>query len=403
MVLTDDCRGARDTGRDITPMQRRNLLLGLGSATAASALLGSGAVTELTAERGIAVDVATDANGLIALQSVPKSTNSSKYFNGDGESALIDLQKANLGGGAQGINFDSTAYFDDVFKVVNQSANSVNVQLPVGDDADPSGSQNSDELSSSNFNIELYQGNRAEFSGTPTEALNSPDSDISLVAANSPLRIAPGTEEKVGVKITVPPEDDFSDGNPADQPITGDITLTAQTRESLAENVSDTGASIQYESFDTGTVDAPKIATRSNPDTLDLTVNFDAVDNNEFDEILVEFNNDALVAKSGGNIADFVQADSLNVALSGSSLDVTSVTEASRTDVDGNGESAAILVTMGDRIVSQTDSPRITIDSFLVELEDQSRSTSTEAQVTFQQSFDSATVTTGFTQLNDDT
>lgn len=370
MAYTCYCRGATDVGRDITTMQRRNLLLGLGSATAASALLGSGAVTELTAERGIAIQVAQDAQGLLALTGISDSTNSTQFFDGgnDPSSALIDIGATNNGGSntnAKGINYNSEAHYDDVFQLENRAENALDVSLPVGND---NTIQNVD-----GFNVDLYEGERATAGA------------IELLDQNSPLSLQVGESKNIGVRVQVPPRGDLADQNV--QTINGDISLTADTRETRVENAGGS-ADISYQN------NSPRVASSASAgsaDSLNLDFTFTTVNDEEAQSILVQFNGDALVEESSsGSVAGFIDGDSINV---GNSLDVSSVKEVNRNDDDSGGDertaqgpggsdSAEIRINLQDPVVSQSDSPDTVLNAFKVDLEaDSSPNTDVNVQL----------------------
>lgn len=376
-------------------MQRRNLLLGLGGAAAGSALLGSGAVSELTAERSINVSVAEDSQGLIALESTG-STYSNEYFDGTSStSAVIDLGNPDNGlSNPTGINYDSEAYFDDLFAIKNRSASATDVTLPVNSagNGDSDGAfENDDDL-----NVELYQGNRSTGS-------------FQLISDVSPLTLQTGESKNVGIRVRVPPKSDDSLEDKAQQSLSGDLQLTAESRVTLSENIGN-DAAISYRG---GTPVRPKIASEGKPDELDLGFTFDTVNDEEATFVFVEFNGDALVPKDGGNVADYMDGDSINV---GNSLDVSSVSLVNRGDDDGdsatattgpNGETTAdfavIKIEMQDPIVSQSDSRDTALNSFLVQLEDQtgpSAEVNVRLETASTRSSGSKIAETGFVSLN---
>ncbi|ESS02427.1 MAG: hypothetical protein A07HR67_02758 [uncultured archaeon A07HR67] len=66
-------------------MNRRNVLLGLGTAAAGSGIVfGSGAFTQVQAERDITIGVSTDENALVELK--PNDSIESVFQSDSGES-----------------------------------------------------------------------------------------------------------------------------------------------------------------------------------------------------------------------------------------------------------------------------------------------------------------------------
>lgn len=100
-------------------MQRRNLLIGLGSIAAGSAAtLGTGAFTTVSAERTTQVNVAADSSGYVGISA------NGPYASGTGDGQLeLDFSSSNsqgVFGDGEGLNPDSEYHFDNVFQVANQ-------------------------------------------------------------------------------------------------------------------------------------------------------------------------------------------------------------------------------------------------------------------------------------------
>jgi hypothetical protein len=100
-------------------MQRRNLLIGIGSIAAGSAAtLGTGAFTTVSAERTTQVNVAADSSGYVGISA------NGPYASGTGDGQLeLDFSSSNsqgVFGDGEGLNPDSEYHFDNVFQVANQ-------------------------------------------------------------------------------------------------------------------------------------------------------------------------------------------------------------------------------------------------------------------------------------------
>ncbi len=100
-------------------MQRRNLLIGMGSIAAGSAAtLGTGAFTTVSAERTTQVNVAADSSGYVGISA------NGPYASGTGDGQLeLDFSSSNsqgVFGDGEGLNPDSEYHFDNVFQVANQ-------------------------------------------------------------------------------------------------------------------------------------------------------------------------------------------------------------------------------------------------------------------------------------------
>lgn len=109
-------------------MQRRNLLIGMGSIAAGSAAtLGTGAFTEVTAERQVNVNVVNDTQGYMSFVINNDEVQNGQYatMNDDGQVELNftgDAGSNSFGGPAgTGVNTDAVYYFDGVFGIANQA------------------------------------------------------------------------------------------------------------------------------------------------------------------------------------------------------------------------------------------------------------------------------------------
>ncbi|QKY20959.1 hypothetical protein B4589_011455 [Halolamina sp. CBA1230] len=119
-------------------MERRKFIAGLGSLTAAGAAgIGTGAFTSVTAERGVNVNVAPDANAYLGLDQISGEPNSQDYTSiNDGELKLFDTGTVD----GSGFNLDAVTLVDNLFKIKNQSSQKQYVWLSeIGDPNGPAG------------------------------------------------------------------------------------------------------------------------------------------------------------------------------------------------------------------------------------------------------------------------
>lgn len=107
----------------------------MGTATiGGSALLGSGAFSEVSSHRSVTIEVAEDPDAYLGLDGCPGSPNSS-YTTIEGGHLAIDMSSDNpTEGGGEGVNVDAYSAFGRVFQVTNQGKQEVCVY--VEDDGD---------------------------------------------------------------------------------------------------------------------------------------------------------------------------------------------------------------------------------------------------------------------------
>lgn len=104
-------------------MNRRNVLIGLGTVTAGGgAVFASGAFSQVEADRSVSVATAGDASALVAL-SVDDSYNGiSDGGTGTQGETILDISLEN-------INDDAVTTFDDVLTITNNGNNSVALSI----------------------------------------------------------------------------------------------------------------------------------------------------------------------------------------------------------------------------------------------------------------------------------
>lgn len=88
-------------------------------AAGASAVMGTGAISESTMERGVSGRFANDQNAYISIEPCP---NNGEHVSYDSSSGQMYLDFGNTGKyGGNGLNPDSVNWFDGVFRVKNRN------------------------------------------------------------------------------------------------------------------------------------------------------------------------------------------------------------------------------------------------------------------------------------------
>lgn len=312
-------------------MNRRNLLLGLGSATAAGSLLGSGALSRLTADRGVQVNVAPDNNAMIAIQPAEEggspTANSNAFLEttDNGSQALLDL--AGEGGSNAnnfGQNYDSVAFYDDVFSIVNQSES--NVDLTITDSF-------ADESVDGEPSVTLYDSSAGEDVG--------PDGSISSIQDPAQaLTLGTGVSQNIGIKVDVPNDDNIgADGRDT---ISGEITLEANAVGSVVDSRTDASTADRL-SFDANGDSTAPLVSNQNADSgavehelqLDFDIPQDVAQSAEY--MTVQFpDNVKTDSDSDGDGFGLTDADSLVI---GESLNIDRAEDLDVEDLSRDGSS----------------------------------------------------------------
>lgn len=110
-------------------MNRRTLLKALGVTGAGGAVITStGAFTSVEAERDVAVTVAEDATGYLAIDDTGND-NHDYVTDGNGEFG-IDLTGSNAtSDGGSGVNTNAVTVIEDLFEIQNQGTQAVDVEV----------------------------------------------------------------------------------------------------------------------------------------------------------------------------------------------------------------------------------------------------------------------------------
>jgi len=106
-------------------MNRRKFLIGAGSLAAGSAAaMGTGAFSSVRAERDINVEVADDANAYLALDA-----SISQYAKESSGTLELQFDGSNPDQDGDGLNANADTTFANVFKIVNNGTNDIQLQL----------------------------------------------------------------------------------------------------------------------------------------------------------------------------------------------------------------------------------------------------------------------------------
>lgn len=134
-------------------MERRKFLIGAGSLAAGSAAaIGTGAFSNVMADRHITVAVAEDSNAYLAFQNPDQPYASYNSHN------IIEFDFASdNGNGGMGLNEEASTRFNDLFDIKNQGTNEVYLWL--AQDAPESGAAQSFECL-----VEDADGNEVDIS-----------------------------------------------------------------------------------------------------------------------------------------------------------------------------------------------------------------------------------------------
>ncbi len=167
-------------------MQRRNFLVGIGSASVGgSALLGSGAFSRVESHRNVTVEVAEDPSAYLGLDKCDTPNGSYVDIDDDGHlEILMNPDNPTIGNSSlgSGVNSDSISNFDKVFKISNQGKEDACVWI-ADDDAWPTVPEG--EMMGGERRVEFY-----------LEGLR----DQSLIGESNGINLAVGESVCVGLE-----------------------------------------------------------------------------------------------------------------------------------------------------------------------------------------------------------
>ncbi len=122
-------------------MKRRMLLLALGGGSA----VGTGAVSEIGAEREVSINVSADSNAFVQLEPISDKTLDNFVTTEAGE---VTLTISNLSGApGEGVNTEAVTALDDLIKLTNPGPNPLSVRF--------------EQFEAAGITAEFYTGNAA--------------------------------------------------------------------------------------------------------------------------------------------------------------------------------------------------------------------------------------------------
>jgi len=107
-------------------MQRRNLLIGMGSlAAGGAATLGTGAVDTIQTERGMAVDIAGDGAAYLGME----PNTDSEFVKTTNTNGQIKLDFASNNNGGKGVNTDGVTAARPAYTLSNQTSETLYIEV----------------------------------------------------------------------------------------------------------------------------------------------------------------------------------------------------------------------------------------------------------------------------------
>ena len=201
-------------------MNRRNVLIGLGAVAAGGgAALGTGAFSQVEAQRTVTVNTDGDASALVGLATGATSTGVVQVTNG-----TLEINFDNAGSGS-GVNLDAkttvgeedgSSVTTSAFEITNNSDNTVEITFSI--------SLNSNQNLSGNANdyLNLY-----------TDTSNNAASDIGGTdfgdLTTETLTLDTGATASVSIEVDLTGEDTSTGVSTSDPLFTSPATLTANT------------------------------------------------------------------------------------------------------------------------------------------------------------------------------
>jgi hypothetical protein len=116
-------------------MQRRNLLIGMGSlAAGGAATIGTGAFTSVKADRSVDINTTGDANAFLSIERATDGSgnvtpNAGEYVEGNQNNGTLSIDLASAddtsNSGASGINKNAKTIFDNLLDITNNGTQDV--------------------------------------------------------------------------------------------------------------------------------------------------------------------------------------------------------------------------------------------------------------------------------------
>lgn len=109
-------------------MNRRNVLIALGAVAIMTGIVfGTGAFTQVEAERTVTVDFADDSNAFLGLNETAENPEYVSFVNGGAGQQVVEINLDGSAADGDGLNDDAVTTIDPVLNVTNQGTQPVNV------------------------------------------------------------------------------------------------------------------------------------------------------------------------------------------------------------------------------------------------------------------------------------
>jgi len=204
-------------------MQRRNLLIGMGSlAAGGAATIGTGAFTTAEASREVSVSITSDENSFMSFKTSSGEFTNAQYaevadgkleFTLGSEAISGSDQENRFGVTGEGLNPDSTYYIDDVFGCYNGGSDQIKFEI------DWSGLDNS-----SNFEFYWLPAG-IDYTDSRPDSIGG--SDYTETTGGCPS----GSFERIGIAIKTPANGTNSSWE------TGSVDISAYDKSEVNEPV----------------------------------------------------------------------------------------------------------------------------------------------------------------------
>ncbi|QZX98982.1 DUF1102 domain-containing protein [Halobaculum rubrum] len=182
-------------------MQRRKFIASVGSLAAGSAAaVGTGAFTSVTADRGLSIETAGDANAFLSITKAEDGdgntyANAKEYVEIDNGQVSLDFTQAddNSFSSASGINKNAKTVFDRLLDVTNNGTQDVEFWIEsdlVASNGGFLGIYSEDDDKGTGFDVD-GSGNWGKVTLTPGETLE--DIGVYIPAGVSPSEVQGGT------------------------------------------------------------------------------------------------------------------------------------------------------------------------------------------------------------------
>ena len=182
------------------------------TAAGASALIGSGAFSRVESQRSVTVAAAEDSDAYVGLEP-SDSPNGENYAEVDDDSGHLEIDIADSSNGGEGVNSNSTTWFDCVFTVTNQGKEDATFYV-----------EDMDGLGEDEGEVSFYTGEASGSSG---------DGGIdTIVGQESEVELELGHSICVGIRVN-------SDEDQDDPLFDDHVTLIADSPEAGAQDNDD--------------------------------------------------------------------------------------------------------------------------------------------------------------------